>query len=113
MKTRAIVWSGISFALLMSGALGTAADGSDTGSGAFEYDELKQLIADSRAARVDFLEARRVLRSQLAETTTLEERRVLLRRFWEDHRDVVRAQRTLRRQFHHRRLEIRRHRRNR
>lgn len=79
----------------------------------FENDELKQLIAESKAERADFIEARRTLRQQLADAMTLEERRALLRQFWEDHRDMILTQRAMRRHFHHLRMKIRRERRER
>lgn len=117
MKTRSsLVW-GFFVVLLCGSAVASAADrpadSDSTAPEAFEFDELKQLISESKTDRADFIEARRILRMQLAEAATVEERRTLLRLFWEQNRDMILTQRAMRRHFRQRQLEIRRERRDR
>lgn len=74
-------------------------------------DDLQGLIQDFREQNAEYLEARRQLRQQLAETYDPEERRALIRAFIREYGDQINAQRDLRRAFRQAHMDLRRERR--
>lgn len=73
--------------------------------------DLHDLIRDFREQNIEYIEARRELRRQLAETYDPEVRRALIHAFIRDYGDQIRAQRNLRRAFRQAHMDLRRERR--
>lgn len=74
-------------------------------------DDLHDLIQDFREQNAEYLEARRELRRQLAETYDPEVRRALIHAFIREYGSQIRAQRDLRRAFRQAHMDVRRERR--